>query len=141
MHDTFNVILKNEPNCIVLGDFNFDNRKELESNIQAFDFEDVIKTQFEADENINTFEDFSFSMPKTNQFSKWRPDKVCMPTLSEEKKEHMEYYIKAQDAQKIGAFSLEPYEQENMQLIAKDGVVRTPSDHMGLLVDICLKKN
>ena len=141
MHDTFGVILKNEPNCIVLGDYNFDNGSEYKANIIDHGFEDVIKSQFQQDEQINSCEEFSYSMPKTNKFNMWRPDKICMPTLSDERKLSMEYYLKAQDCQKIGAFSCPPYEKDDMHEIIKDGIVRAPSDHMGLIVDICLKKN
>ena len=141
MHDTFGVILKNEPNCVVLGDFNFDNKEEYESNVEAHSFEDVIETQFTKNEQVHPVENFSFSMPQTHRFGKWRPDKICMPTLTDEQKSQFEYYFKAQDAQKIGAFSLAPYENDEMHEVAKDGIVRTPSDHMGLIVDIALKKN
>ena len=37
-NDTFGVILKNEPNCIVLGDFNFDNNSEYKENVEDFNF-------------------------------------------------------------------------------------------------------
>ena len=50
MHDTFGVILKNEPNCIVLGDYNFDNKKEYETNVTNHGFEDVVTTQFRTNE-------------------------------------------------------------------------------------------
>lgn len=34
MKDVFGVILKNEYNCAVLGDFNFDNARDYEQNIK-----------------------------------------------------------------------------------------------------------
>ena len=42
MSDTFGKIFKNEPNCIVLGDYNFDNQTEYKSNITDHGFTDVI---------------------------------------------------------------------------------------------------
>ena len=43
-------ILENEPNCFVVGDFNFDNDEEYKSNISDHHFEDIIKSKFQADE-------------------------------------------------------------------------------------------
>lgn len=80
-------------------------------------------------------------MPKTPKFPQWRPDKVCMPILSEEELEEVPFYIKAMDAQKIGAFCTTPYKKDKMEDIKDDGVVRTPSDHMGIIIDIGNRKN
>lgn len=38
MHDTFKQIFGDEPNCIVVGDYNFDNQKEYETNIKDHNF-------------------------------------------------------------------------------------------------------
>lgn len=83
MHDTFNVLFKNEPNCIVLGDYNFDARNFYQKNIKEFNFVDIIEHKFEENDD----EDFSFTMPKTNKFPKWRPDKICMPLITDEQKQ------------------------------------------------------
>lgn len=64
LHDVFNVIFKGEANCIVLGDFNFDNEESYENNIVNYNFVDVIESKFVENDD----EDFSFSMPKTNKF-------------------------------------------------------------------------
>ena len=49
MADTFDLIFKSEQNCMVLGDYNFDNENEYKSNIQEYGFYDVIK-KFQEDE-------------------------------------------------------------------------------------------
>jgi len=38
----------------------------------------------------------------------------------------------------IGNFTIYPFEQEKYQLVEKDNLVRTPSDHFGLLSKIYL---
>jgi len=40
------------------------------------------------------------------------------------------------DAQKIGWFSIEPYLNDDPSLVSEDDIVRTPSDHMGLILDV-----
>ena len=82
LHDTFNVIFKNEANCVVLGDYNFDGKNAYQKTIKNYNFVDVIENKFVENDD----EDFSFSMPKTNKFPKWRPDKICMPVITEEQK-------------------------------------------------------
>lgn len=42
MKDTFKVIFKNEPNVLILGDYNFDNEKEYQLNIKNYGYDDVI---------------------------------------------------------------------------------------------------
>jgi hypothetical protein len=44
--------------------------------------------------------------------------------------------LNVKDAQRVGWFSVAPYEDEDPALIAGDYVTRTPSDHMGIIVDI-----
>ena len=39
---------------------------------------------------------------------------------------------------KVGEFTIKPYEGDKVEDVEKDGVVRTPSDHMGLLVNFRL---
>ena len=63
MSDTFGKILKNEANCIVLGDFNFDNEIDYVQNITNYSFQDIIANKYQKDDAINDIEDFSFSMP------------------------------------------------------------------------------
>jgi|TARA_B110000285_G_C14850375_1_gene479646 hypothetical protein len=41
MHDTFKVIFKNEPNCFIAGDYNFDNQEEYEY-VEQNNFKDII---------------------------------------------------------------------------------------------------
>ena len=73
MKDTFSIFLENEPNCVVAGDFNFDNIEEKTINISQFGFEDIVK-------------DIPWTMPKTPEFVQWQPDKICMPVLNDEQK-------------------------------------------------------
>ena len=40
------------------------------------------------------------------------------------------------DAQKFGWFPVPPYDDQDPGSIEKDGEVRTPSDHCGLIADI-----
>ena len=41
MHDTFKLIFKNEPNCFIAGDYNFDNDEEY-VYIEQNNFRDII---------------------------------------------------------------------------------------------------
>lgn len=59
LHDTFNIIFKNEVNCIVLGDYNFDGKQAYQKCIKDYDFVDIIESKFVENDD----EDFSFSMP------------------------------------------------------------------------------
>ena len=52
LYDTFVNILKNEPNCVVAGDFNFDNAEEHKVNITDNNFEDIILSKFQSDKSI-----------------------------------------------------------------------------------------
>lgn len=40
--DIFEVLFKDEPNCVVTGDFNFDNNDEYKMNVDSFGFEDIL---------------------------------------------------------------------------------------------------
>ena len=76
-------------------------------------------------------------MPKNRKFAKWRPDKICTKIIPKEG-ENEKYLIKPIDIQKIGAFAIQPYEDDEISEIEIDGIVRTPSDHMGLIIDVHL---
>ena len=39
------------------------------------------------------------------------------------------------NAQRIGWYGVTPYENEEPEKVKVDGIVRTPSDHMGLIID------
>ena len=129
-------ILKDQPNSIILGDFNFDNQKEYEQNITAHGFVDIIKEKFQT---LLQDEKFDFTMHKSPRFPSWRPDKIIVPVVSEEATKSQQFSIEAVDCQKVGTFALPPYEQEDPEWVADDGVVRTPSDHMALIGDFQLK--
>ena len=126
MKDVFGAILKDQPNSVVLGDYNQDSQSQYTKNISDFGFEDII-LNFEQSQGYEV-EEFGFSMPKTPKFPAWRPDKICMPKIAG--------HLKPVDVQKIGAFCVKPYQNDDLHAIEKDGVVRAPSDHMGLIVDL-----
>lgn len=75
------------------------------------------------------------------QDSKWRPDKVILPNVDQAKRDAQQFYLEPIDAQKIGWFSIDPYLSEDPSLVKDDDIVRTPSDHMGLIIDLQLKRN
>ena len=69
-------------------------------------------------------------MPKTPKYSSWRPDHVlCKLPVS----------LKSASIEKIGEFTIPPYEKEEVKKISEDGIVRSPSDHFGLYAVIPLK--
>ena len=96
MHDTFKTIFKNEPNCFVAGDYNLDNEEEY-VYIEQNNFRDLI-LQFQEDELIQESEDFSFTMPATKRFPKWRPDKICAPNISDDVKKEQQFFLDPVDA-------------------------------------------
>ncbi len=46
MEDTFGKIFKDEINCIVVGDYNFDNKQDYENQIKKYGFYDIILEKF-----------------------------------------------------------------------------------------------
>lgn len=69
------------------------------------------------------------TMPKTNQFPAWRPDRIFYrgPESLEDAK-----------VERVGNFTIRGHEKEQLAEIEKDGVVRCPSDHFGLVARISL---
>lgn len=128
LHDVFGNLLVDQPNCCVVGDYNFDNQSVLDTGIRAHGFDDVILS-----ENIGILEDFSFTMPDSTKFKAWRPDKICVPSANPAS------IFEPVDAQRVGWFSVPPYQEEDPASVKTDDVVRTPSDHQGLIVDLQLK--
>lgn len=77
--------------------------------------------------------ELGYTMMPSLRFPPWRPDNIIMRGNKGyvwEKEEH-EIAI-------VGGFSIPPYEANSIYDIAKDGMVRTPSYHMGLLANICI---
>ena len=69
-------------------------------------------------------------MLKTPQYAPWRPDKILYKAQN----------IGVVDTQIVGNFTIPFYVQkgETMQMIEKDGLVRTPSDHMCIITDFAM---
>ena len=96
----------------MLGDFNFDNPSEYYENVQKWGFEDICLEESWKDDmyrvlNQQGEEDFTFTMPKTLKFPKWRPDKICMPILSDQQKQGPHFQV--MDVQKVGWFCIPPF--------------------------------
>jgi hypothetical protein len=70
-------------------------------------------------------------MPPTKQFPPWRPDHIIFKANSNNLKAEHEIAV-------IGDFTVPPFEQDHFSQVAQDGVVRTPSDHFGLISKIVL---
>lgn len=64
-----------------------------------------------------------------------------LPNVDQEKRDAQQFFLEPIDAQKIGWFSIHPYLDVDPSLVKEDDIVRTPSDHMGLIVDLQLKRN
>lgn len=106
--------------AIICGDFNFDN-KQIEETVvyKAANYEDVI-SQFVS--NV------AFTMFKTPRHPAWRPDKILLKSSGG---------LRVLDGFIWGKFAT-PYfkqRQEDPELIEKDGIVRTPSDHLAVACD------
>ena len=69
---------------------------------------DVIKVKFQTDEAIDEHESFQFTMPSSRKLhdSKWRPDKIVIPIVDQQKRDAQQFYLEPIDAQKIGWFSI-----------------------------------
>jgi hypothetical protein len=61
-------------------------------------------------------------MPKTASFKAWRPDRILLKSDK----------WKPLAINRVGDFTVPPYEHEPLTMIENDRIVRTPSDHFGL---------
>lgn len=68
-------------------------------------------------------------MPPTTRFPPWRPDHIVY-------RSNYTKLIGQHEIGIIGDFTLPPYEEEHYSKLAQDGIVRTPSDHFGLISKI-----
>lgn len=103
--------------ALLMGDFNFDSTWNNEEKVIPPEYRDVwidIK-------KINTW-----TMPQTDRYSAWRPDRILIKSKN----------WKAVAVDRVGDFSIPPYEHQQLEEIVVDGRVRTPSDHMGLACKI-----
>lgn len=117
---------------IIAGDFNFsDGWQQDKSIVEYYDLWKVGKRHLSkwATQQMRLT---GFTMPKTTQFPSCRPDHIIIKSKN-----------KMQNADKneieiIGDFTVTPYSDQVFRLIEKDGIVRTPSDHFGLISRIYL---
>ena len=70
-------------------------------------------------------------MQKREHYDAWRPDKICSPIETQSDN----FKLVFTSAQIIGHFTIKPYLNDSVTDILKDEIVRTPSDHMGLIAD------
>ena len=75
------------------------------------------------------------TMLKSKKFRAWRPDKVV--TQADPVGPHW----RAVKAEIVGKEAIPSFKSknENASMVAQDGIVRTPSDHFGIVVDLCFK--
>ena len=111
-------ILKESENSILMGDFNFDPKSSEEKNIDL-NYKDLWR-------NL----DLNFTMPKNSFFNSWRPDRIILKSN----------YWEGNKCFCVGRFCIERYFGNNFLEIEKDGVVRTPSDHFGIIGNIFLNE-
>jgi len=112
-------ILNNSETAFLMGDFNFDSSwKNEEVNIDK-NFNDCW-FNFRDKNNLN--DEDRYTMPKSNHFPAWRPDRIL---YKNDKFLELEYF------EIIGNNQIEQDEYNN--------VVKTPSDHYGLFAMFKLK--
>ena len=111
LETSFNLLNKSK-NAFLMGDFNFDSSwKNEECNIDK-NFKDC---WFESRDKNNLNDEDRYTMPKTDQFSAWRPDRIL---FEDENLFELDFF------EIIGK---DPIEQDN-----PNNFVKTPSDHYGL---------
>ncbi len=101
---------------VIAGDYNFSDGWP-ENKAIAKEFRDLwLETREGQLEQAET-------MPQTPVFPAWRPDHVLCKLPGD---------LSGASIDRLGDFTIPPYEHEGVALISKDGQVRTPSDHFGL---------
>lgn len=118
---------------VIAGDFNFsDGARENKSLEGWVDVWKTGKRHFSKWTN-EEMRETGYTMPPSRRFPPWRPDHVVYQRRlqAKEKDEGSEIAI-------VGDFTIPPYESDHFTLIAKDNVVRTPSDHFGLISKLYL---
>ena len=80
------------------------------------------------------------TMLKSPRFRAWRPDKVVTQIKPNELKclDPKKHHWKVIKAEIVGKEVVPSFKgkNESPSLVEKDGVVRTPSDHFGIVVDL-----
>jgi tyrosyl-DNA phosphodiesterase 2 len=110
-------ILASSPHAIFCGDCNCSAEAKENSHFTE-EFSDTWKL-------INS-DDPGYTMPKTDMFPPWRPDRIYLKSLSQR--------ISCQDIIKIGTDPID-YPELDPSTVA----VQTPSDHNGLFAKLTLK--
>ena len=134
MNVTFDLLKKAQGekfknHSVVVGDFNFHSTTKKEEEILTNNgFRDVMHDFFDNKEP---------TMLKSKKFRAWRPDKVVIQAGQEEGRPSW----KAVGGKIVGKDALPSFKAkgEDPTLVAIDGVIRTPSDHFGVFVDLCFK--
>ena len=110
---------------LLVGDFNFDNSKTSETNIYSkAGYEDQLTLAGIPDTGPGSFTKFKTPKQKAS-----RPDKIL----------YNGQQMQLMAAQIGGKFSTPFYKDEKCEMVEKDGLVRTPSDHLCVLADFKFK--
>ncbi len=75
-------------------------------------------------------------MPRTDRFDEWRPDHIILKSNSKKRDEFINDV--RFDIGIVGNFTIPPHESYKLTDIAKDNIVRCPSDHFGLFCKISI---
>ena len=73
----------------------------------------------------------AFTMHKSKRYPAWRPDKVVMQDDSRSEK-----YWKCTKAKIVGNQATAEFAGEDPAQVASDGIIRTPSDHFGIVATL-----
>ncbi|CDW71412.1 UNKNOWN [Stylonychia lemnae] len=110
--------IKISPNTIMMGDFNFDSTyDDQQAIIIENGFTDVFLDLNEGVEQE--------SMLKNKHYTPWRPDKVISQKINSNWRPH--------NIQIVGKFCIPQFQKDSIYQLSEDGIVRTPSDHMGII--------
>ena len=110
-----------------MGDFNYDPSWEPEkAHIDSAEYENVWET-------LRPDETDAFTMNFTPRFSRWFPDRILIKTGSD---------FEPTFVDRVGVAACASFVKkgESADKIKKDGIVRTPSDHMGLVAVFSFKE-
>jgi hypothetical protein len=116
---------------IIAGDFNFNDGWPENKAIK--DYTDVWKVGKRTYSKWTNEEmrELGYTMPPTKRYPPWRPDHIIYKCKGKEAQGKHEIAI-------IGDFTVPPFEEEHYSKVAQDDLVRTPSDHFGLISKIFL---
>ena len=110
-----------------MGDFNYDPSWESEkAHIDSAEYENVWET-------LRPDDPEAFTMNFTPKYNRWFPDRILIKTGSD-------YEATFVDRVGVAACASFTKNGETADKIKEDGVVRTPSDHMGLVAVFSLKE-